>query len=281
MKCYAAIPTFCNIWTSSDGLVQGMAQVNKALDAFKTSDIIKQWDDNKSMLTILHALPYFLVIAIAFFACFWCKGGVCCCCRGGSTIGSLALIPSMIFWLAAFVIYTIVMATGIVIKFMSDKIEVPVLQGKPTLDLAIAHIQNNYSEFWNVVFLDMAEALDMLLLASYFFVAACLLHSLYSCCEMCCCPYRDKAEKADAEAPAAAGPGLLNPPANADAKPVDADAKPADVEAKPADVEAPADKAADATVAAPAAKAAEAPVAAPAEKAAEGAADAPFETSEV
>lgn len=209
MKCYAAVPTFCTMWTSSDGLVKGMDQVNKAIDTFKTSDMIKTFDDNKDLLTILHALPYFLVISLLFFACFWWKGGVCCCCRGGSVIGSLAIIPSALFWLAAFIIYTVVMAVGCSIKYFSNKIEVPVFQGKPTLDVAVKHIIDNYPEFWNVVFKDMVAALDLLLLASFFFVAACILQSLYSCLEMCCCPYRAKDEpKEPAAAPA---PGLMAP----------------------------------------------------------------------
>jgi len=225
MKCYEAIPTFCGIFKSADGLVSGMAAVNKALDAFKNGDIVKQWEDNKGLLTFLHALPYLTFMSLLLFACFWWKGGVCCCCRGGTKLGSCALIPSTLLWLVSFLIYAFVLVSGIVVKYMANQIEVPVLNGKPALDVAIAHIQTNYPEFWKVVFSDMADGLDMLLMASYFFVAVCLLQAFYSCLEMCCCPYRAKAEKpsaaeatADATAPTTA-PGLLNPPAESIAKP--------------------------------------------------------------
>lgn len=176
----------------------------------------------------------------------------------------------MLLWLGSFAIYAIVLVSGIVVKHMANKIEVPVLNGKPTLDLAIAHIQTNYPEFWKVVFSDMADGLDGLLMASYFFVAVCLLQAFYSSLEMCCCPYRAKAEKAsaaeataDATAPTTT-PSLLNPPAESIAKPdVEQPAEAAEAakpeeakpeEAKP-DVEQPA-AAAEAVAVAPAAGAA-------------------------
>lgn len=131
----------------------------------------------------------------------------------------------MLLWFASFGIYAVVLVSGILVKDMADKIEVPVLKGKPTLDVAIAHIQTNYPDFWNVVFSDMVDGLDGLLMASYFFVAVCLLQAFYSCLEMCCCPYRAKAEKPSAEGAATSDvtapttPGLLNPPAESTAKP--------------------------------------------------------------
>jgi len=168
----------------------------------------------------------------------------------------------MLLWFASFLIYAIVAVTGYAVKNMADKIEVPVLNGKPTLDLAIAHIQTNYPEFWNVVFSDMADGLDGLLMASYFFVAVCLLQAFYSSLEMCCCPYRAKAEAtADATAPTA--PGLLNPAAEGAKPDIEQPAEAAEAakpeeakpeEAKP-DVEQPA-AAAEAVAVAPAAGAA-------------------------
>jgi len=225
MKCYEAIPTFCAIFKSADGLVSGMAEVNKALDAFKNGDIVKQWDKNKGMLTFLHALPYLTFLSLLLFACFWWLGGVCCCCRGGTKLGSCAIIPSMLLWFTSFGIYAVVMVSGILVSNFQNKIEVPVLKGKPTLDVAIAHIQTNYPEFWNVVFSDMVDGLDGLLMASYFFVAVCVLQAFYSSLEMCCCPYRAKAEKPSAEGAAPADatapttPGLLNAPAESTSKP--------------------------------------------------------------
>jgi len=173
----------------------------------------------------------------------------------------------MLLWFASFIIYAIVAVTGYAIKNMADKIEVPVLNGKPTLDLAIAHIQTNYPAFWNVVFSDMADGLDGLLIASYFFVAVCLLQAFYSSLEMCCCPYRAKAEKpsteATADATAPTAPGLLNPAAEGAKPDIEQPAEAAEAakpeeakpeEAKP-DVEQPA-AAAEAVAVAPAAGAA-------------------------
>jgi len=222
MKCYEAVPTFCSIYTSADGIVKGMAQVDTAINTFKKSDAISTWNDYKDFLTFLHALPYLTVLSLLLFAIFWSRGGVCCCCRDGTKAGTCALIPSILLWLASFVIFGVVLAVGVAVKLFADKFEVAVLVGKPTMEAVIIHIQTNYADFWRVVFFDLEEGLDQLLLASYFFVGASLLQVLYSGLEMCCCPYRKKAEKA---APGAAdlGKTLASPPAETkdDQKPAD------------------------------------------------------------
>merc|ERR1719247_2932307 len=212
MKCYEAVPTFCSIYTLADGIVKGMAQVDKAINTFKNSDAVSQWNDYKDLLTFLHALPYLTVLSLLLFAIFWCRGGVCCCCRDGTLAGTRALIPSILLWLASFVIFGIVLVAGLAMKFYADKFEVAVLVGKPTMEAVINHIQTNYADFWRVVFLDLEEGLEQLLLASYFFVGASLLQALYSGLEMCCCPYRKKAEKA-AQGAADLGKTLASNPA--------------------------------------------------------------------
>jgi hypothetical protein len=194
MTCDVSTPLFCNIYTSAGSIVAGMSTVNKAIDAFKTSDIVEKWDNYHKFLILLHGLPYIMVVALLFFTCFWMKGGVCCCCKGG-TIASLALIPFTLFWLLSFVVYAIVCVTGLVVKYAMDKIDVPVLKGNPNLKQAINHIETVYPEFWNLVFANLANGLDLLLKASFFFVVACLIIALYSCCECLCCPYRKKEEK--------------------------------------------------------------------------------------
>lgn len=223
MKCYVAIPTFCAIFVAADGIVDGMAQVNKAIDTFKDSDQVKMWDDYKGLLPFLHAFPYVIVLSLLFFGIFWWRGGVCCCCRGGTKCGTFALLPSILLWLVSFVIFLVVLAVGVSVKYFAKEIAVPVLKGEPKLNLAIKHIQANYPGFWNVVFADMETGLDELLLASYFFVGAALLQFVYSMLELCCCPYR---KKADAEKPGETQPDLsktvmAQPAAGADKKEVD------------------------------------------------------------
>jgi hypothetical protein len=187
--CYIGVPAFCEIYTSGDSIVGGMAEVNAGINKFKDSDIIKRWDDNKSLLTFLHALPYIMVLAMLFFTIFWLRGGICCCCQGGTKAGTFALIPMILLWLVSFVIYLVVLAVGAAMKYASDKIDVPVLKGNPTLKDAIDHIQTNYPEFWKIVFAELSDGLDSLYKASWFFTVAAIVIALYSCCECCCRPY--------------------------------------------------------------------------------------------
>jgi len=198
MTCFEIVPSFCSIYKSSGDIAAGMAEVTKSLDEFKNSDIIKQWDERKGLLTFLHALPYFMVIGLLAFSLFWYKGGVCCCCKGGTKAG-ICLIPFMLFWLVSFILYVVVLAVGIAIRFLANNIEVPVLKGKPTLEEAVDHIETKFSEFWNLVFADLVEGLNLLFISSAFFTAVALVIALYTCCLCCCRPYlkKDENEKAD------------------------------------------------------------------------------------
>jgi len=123
---------------------------------------------------------------------------VCCCCKGGTKAG-ICIIPFILFWLVSFIIYVVVLAVGIAIRFLADNIEVPVLQGKPTLKEAVDHIETKFSEFWNLVFADLVDGLNLLFTSSAFFTAVALVIVLYTCCLCCCRPYlkKDENEKAD------------------------------------------------------------------------------------
>jgi len=191
MKCYVAVPVFCNLFNAANGIVDGMAQVNTEIDKFKKSDIVTRWDEYSSLLVALHGLPYILVMGMLLFSLFWLRGGVCCCCRGGTRTG-FCLIFYVLLWLVSFVIYLVVGAVGVTIKYGSDRINVPVLKGNPTLKDAIEHLQTDYPEFWAVVFEDLEKGLDLLLSSSFFFIVAALLIALYSACLCCCRPYRPK-----------------------------------------------------------------------------------------
>jgi len=195
MQCFKSTPVYCSIHQSAGSIVSGMSSVTQALDTFKKSDIVKQWEDHEGKLLGLHALPYVMVLALVFFTCFWMRGAVCCCCREG-TIAGFALIPYALLWLTSFVIYLIVFAVGTSVKYFADKIPVSVLRGDPTLKQAITHLQTQYASFWNLVFADMSEGLDLLLKSSAFIVGVALLIGLYSTCVCCCCPYRKAKEEA-------------------------------------------------------------------------------------
>jgi hypothetical protein len=199
MDCTLAIPVFCEIYNNADGIVNGMSQVTKAIDEFKNSDAIDRWDDNASFLQYLHAMPYLMVLALVLFSIFWLRGGVCCCCRGGTKSAVFALFPFAIFWLVSFIIYAVVFASGTAVKYYQSEITTgDALRGKPTLKEAIDHIQTEYPKFWNVVFADMVDPLDLLLSASYFFVAVAILILVYALLECCCMPYRKSEDDAAA-----------------------------------------------------------------------------------
>lgn len=195
--CYRLIPQYCATYQAADNIVLGIGSVNSAIDSFKNTKEIKDWEDNSSFFTFLHALPYFGVIAMVFFTCFHAKGGVCCCCKGGSKCACLALIPYLLFWLVSFVIYVIILAVGIAIRKGKDKVYVDALNGSPSVEQAINHVQTTYPEFWNLVFDDMESALATLFTAALFITLANILIVFFSMFECCCRPFA-KDEKAEA-----------------------------------------------------------------------------------
>mmetsp|Transcript_19259 Transcript_19259/g.36042 ORF Transcript_19259/g.36042 Transcript_19259/m.36042 type:complete len:349 (-) Transcript_19259:24-1070(-) len=197
MPCQQATPIYCEIYISADLIIEGFADVDKALDKFKNGEIIKTWSDYSSYLVCLHAMPYILIIGLLFFTFFWMRGGVCCCCRGGTKTGFLLLFY-VILWLVCFILYFVVCVVGIAIKYASDKFKVSIFEDDPTIEDVLEHIQTKFPEFWKLVFADMEDGLDILLKASFFMVVGSILISIYSCCECCCCPYREKADKAGA-----------------------------------------------------------------------------------
>jgi len=194
MQCGEAVVTFCKIYDNAGLINQGVGKVNSEIEKFKSGDMMTRWEKNKGILTFLHVLPYIMVLALVFYAFFICKGGVCCCCREGTVCGSLANIPFLIFWLISFIIYFVVLATGAVIKFAGNKIEIDELKGKPSLSDTVDHITKEFPEFWDTVFKELVEGLELLFMSSWFFVVVALLIAIYAGCQCCCCPYRKKAE---------------------------------------------------------------------------------------
>lgn len=190
MKCIEAVPVFCGIYAASDGIVNGTSQVQSALAEFKNSELVLEFQARKNSLNFLHALPYFMAIALLSFAFFIWKNGVCCCCREGTLCGSLATIPFILFWLISFIIYVVCLGIGFGIKYFADRIPVSVLRGDPSLDQVVVHFETNYPEFWNIVFKDLAEGLDQLYHASFFFTFAALLIVFYSLFVCCCRPWQ-------------------------------------------------------------------------------------------
>jgi len=193
MSCFKSTPLYCNIHRSAAEIVTGMSTVTQALATFKDSEIVKRWTEHEDQLVYLHALPYVMVFSLLCFSLFWIRGGVCCCFRDG-TIATLALIPFALCWLTSFVIYLVIFILGVGIKYLADKVPVFALRGAPSLEKAIAHLQTNFPAFWNLVFADMVDGLDLLFKSSAFIVVVALLIALYSGCVCCCCRCSAKVE---------------------------------------------------------------------------------------
>jgi len=186
MKCYESNVVFCKMHSSADDIVDGMSQVNEALDQFKNSDLLALFVQYSDYLVILHAFPYILVLGMLCLTFFWSRSHKGCCPHG------LCYIPFILFWLVNFAFYLVVAAVGVLTQSSAKHIEISTLKNKPTIEEFLTHIQTEFKDFWDVVFLDMMDGLQLLLSASFFYVAVALLIILYSFCLCCCRPYKEE-----------------------------------------------------------------------------------------
>jgi hypothetical protein len=198
MTCSETVRVYCQMWQNSDSIVNGMGQVNSAIDMFKNGDETKSWEDHAGFFTFLHSLPYFSLIGMAFLTFYHYKGGICCpcCCHGGSKCACLALIPFFLFWLVAFILFFVVFMVGLVITMYSDEAYIDYLNTKPSLDVVVTHMQTKFPEFWNLVFADIMKALKIVWTASIMFTVTHLMIVIFSCCECCCRPFKKEEEAA-------------------------------------------------------------------------------------
>lgn len=192
--CIGTNQLYCGIHTSAVNVVDSVNTVTMEIDKLIDSDMVKAWKDNSSMLGLLHILPYILVLsALCFFGVWW-RDGTCMCCQGGSKLGGCFGLWHAFLWLIFFVINSIIVGIGAGMKYGAGQVEVPGVNGKPTLDVFMEHIQTQYPEFWAKVFADLEEALNNMFQAVLCFEVFCLVIVAYGCCMCCCCPYREKDE---------------------------------------------------------------------------------------
>lgn len=209
--CSVVVPGFCETWRAADDIILGMDDVDAEIDKFKKSDAIEDFNKYRDVIDALHVLPYLMVFALAFFSYFFYQGGLCCCCRGGTIRGSLCLFPFAFCWLIGFVIWVAICATGVAVVVLQDDIKVSELKGDPTVGTVIDHIQEQYPEFWNMVFADLEDGLKFMYFASWFVLATALLIFLFTCAVCICRPYHHALPKEEGAAPAAAAPAQAAP----------------------------------------------------------------------
>lgn len=204
MQCGASNAMFCHMYYSATGITDGMATVRDALDEFKSNPAVAEFKDYSSYLVALHGLPYILIVGMLCLMIFWYNSHKGCCPHG------LCYLPFFIFWLVNFVFYDAVLVGGLVVTQAASSTPLQGLQGEPTLDEFLTHIQTDYSEFWDVVFEGLIAGLGQLLTASYFFVGVSVVIFVYSMCLCCCRPYKDEGgsqASAGASSGSYSGPG--------------------------------------------------------------------------
>jgi len=195
MECVASNPIFCSIHTSSQTLLDGVADVKKTINDFVDNEFAKQVKSYSDYTKLLIALPYVFVLSMLFFTCWFVTDGKCIC-GGVSFFGCCALIPYLLLWFLFFVVCSIVVGIGAAFQFVLQDEKVPGVMGEPTLRELLQHIETKFPEFWDVVFKDLGEPLLHFWYASCIYWVVCLLVFLFGCCMYSCGPYRKSAPPA-------------------------------------------------------------------------------------
>jgi len=203
--CQGTNPLYCGIYENAEMIKNGSDVVKEQVDKFCSTDLMKDWEEYGDHMDLLHALPYVLVVGMVFFTLFWCKDAACLCC-GGSCCGSLAAILFTLLWFVFFSFSAIIFGTGYVIRNRADEIPIDGVFAKDvSLEALLEHIQTEYSAFWDIVFKDLEEGLEMMYGASFIFVVACLIIMMYALSICCCRPYTNKKRAQDVSLTEAAG----------------------------------------------------------------------------
>lgn len=178
---------YCQLYTLADSIYGEVGPVKAEIDKFTNGKEVKEFKDNADYLNILHCLPYVLVVSAIFFLFFWWKFATCCCCKGGGCGGLLLMIAYFLFWLISFIVNTVVLALCIVVKFGQDRLDIEFLNGKPNLEVLIAHLQKEYPVFWDKVFVKMEDGLEFFFKAVATFEVFAIVILVYS---LCLCLFR-------------------------------------------------------------------------------------------
>jgi len=199
--CIASNELYCGIWLNADELTKGTAEVKREIDKLNSGQNVKDFEEYSGQLINLHALPYVLVLAMVFFTLFWWKDAACCCC-GGSCCGAILGVVFAIFWLLYFIISVIIVAAGYLARNELGKVELPELKGKPTIAMLMTHLETEFPEFFEIVFKDLIDGLNLVYSAFIIFLFTCIIVLFYSFILCCVRPYTKKQQDADAPGPA-------------------------------------------------------------------------------
>lgn len=186
-QCRATNEAYCSIYLAAEGLVTGAQQALDEVDSIINSKEIQDFEDNSDRLVYLHGLPYLLLVSMLFFFCFWRKDAACCCC-GGSFVGCLLMVAHMILWLVALIISAVIVGAGL----GYGKVPMEKLEGDPTVEEVIDHIEANFEGFWKIVIVPLESPLSQFFTANLIFLLVCILISIYGLCTCICRPYADK-----------------------------------------------------------------------------------------
>merc|ERR1712014_139464 len=179
VSCAASNVLYCDIRSNAEEASEGASGAKAEVDKFSDTEEIQAWQQYGENLKYMHLFPYVFVLAIIFFTLFWWKDAACCC-WGGSCTGCVLLILFSILYMAFFVFAAVICVTGYMVRTQGDKIPINgVFKEDVSLKELLDHIQTIYPAFWNTVFVDLVEGLELLNAACLIFVVVCLIVLIY------------------------------------------------------------------------------------------------------
>jgi hypothetical protein len=191
-ECCGTNQLFCSIRDQANNLAGMGTTVNDAIDDLIDNDMTKLLKENASYLQAVHALPYILVLSMVLFTLLWWKNGACCCCTNGTCFQTgCIIVPQVILWFVAFGIMAAFTVVGWAVTIILLPMKTPedLFEGRPTFKELLNHIQETFTEFWDIVLADLIASMDTFRTATTIFTFACIFIIIYACCFCCCRPY--------------------------------------------------------------------------------------------
>jgi hypothetical protein len=187
--CLLAMPVYCSLYTASDGIIDGMADVDDQLNTFYNGKDVKDFTDAADKLTLLHMFPIFMVISALCFLGVWWRDGTCICCRDGTKLGCCMICCQLLWWLIFFIMVTVMAVVSIAVMWAMDNIKLTPLKGEPTCTDFFNHLQTEWPEFWQIVFSGLEKACLAFHESSVTMWVFTIVIAIYGCCMCCWRPY--------------------------------------------------------------------------------------------
>jgi len=199
--CLAQNQIYCGMREAAIQTQAGISEVNGAIDSLAENEAMDVFKEQVApQLPLLHILPYVFVLSLALFTGFWASESAGACCK--SKCGVVMYVFHFILAIVGTAISGAIVGVYLALGPGADNITIPdgvLATDGANLQILKEHIETEFPELWDLIFVDFGEAGTAIGQAFMVFLFVGILTILYGILVCIIRPYK-KAEAAEGEA---------------------------------------------------------------------------------